>query len=137
GCSLNKGCGTASIDRLLGAKRARLKVMLTQLEVRPGDQVIIGIPEHSMLRMAVMVYFLPLVGMIFGALAGGKLDLFGKGTHVDDLSALLFALVGFALSCIGSYRFLCRVRSDPRYQPQLMRNFAQGQQGDHLPLVTN
>ncbi len=137
GCSANKGCGTASIDRLFGHKRARLKAMLVELEVEPGDLVIIGIPESSMLRIATLVYLLPLVGLIFGALAGGKLEFFGQSAQFSDLSALLFALVGFATACIVSYFFLRRVRFDPHYQPQLVRYLDKGQQINTLPVVAS
>ncbi|NHI00923.1 MULTISPECIES: SoxR reducing system RseC family protein [Oceanimonas] len=88
-CRQSSSCGTGLVSKALPA-RSHDFAIATELALRPGQQVRIGIPEHSLIGGALLVYLLPLlcllaggslaawaglpeVGSILGALAGGGL----------------------------------------------------------------
>lgn len=66
-CSVGDTCGTSVIAGLFrrGSNRVRLD---NSLSVQAGDEVVIGIPEHLLLRAALWAYMVPLVFMITFAL---------------------------------------------------------------------
>jgi sigma-E factor negative regulatory protein RseC len=65
-CSVKSGCGTALLEQLF-ARRARLITVENPIGARPGDYVVIGLPEDVLVRTAVGVYLMPLLAMILGA----------------------------------------------------------------------
>lgn len=116
GCSScsSGSCGTAAVSKLLGGKRTRLQLP-NSLAARPGDTVVIGIPEGVLVRSALSAYLLPLLLMIGAALSG---QLLGGGEMLQGLLALAGLAVGFML-----VRRLSGNRADDRFgmQPRLLR----------------
>ena len=103
GCELNSGCGTGAIGRLLGRRNKPLKIF-NQMKLMPGDQVVIGIRERAYLNASLIIYGLPLLGLIVGGLLSQWI--FGE----SDLIALIGAAIGLSFSLIASamaakYRF--------------------------------
>ena len=67
-CSANAGCGQGVMEKLgVGQRRAYLRA-LTDLRLAVGDGVVVGIREDLLLRSALLVYLLPLLGLFAGAL---------------------------------------------------------------------
>lgn len=113
GCSANKVCGIAALSRALGRKRLRAIVFSDQA-VSVGDQVVVGLEEAALLRGSMLIYGLPLLLLIAGALLGQL-----AGGH--DAGALVGAAFGVGVSII-SLRFLRqRMLRDPRFQPNVLR----------------
>ncbi len=73
-CDLKQGCGTGAIGRLLGGRRRPL-VLTTGLALNPGDRVEIGLAEGALARASLLVYGIPLAGLLAGGLLGAGLDL--------------------------------------------------------------
>ena len=134
-CHANKGCGTASLDRLLRRKSSRLRIPCRSFEAQPGDWVVLGIAETSMVRTALMVYLLPLMGLLVGAIFGRYVDFFGHGNQFSSLAAPFFALIGFSAAWFGTSRFIKGVGDDPRYQPQLVRFLHRADAPSAIPLM--
>ncbi|WP_107850865.1 SoxR reducing system RseC family protein [Oceanimonas marisflavi] len=118
-CRQSSSCGTGLVSKALPGRDHRF-VIATGLELRPGQQVRIGIPEHSLITGALLVYLLPLLcllaggllaswagfadgGSIAGALAGGVLG-FGLASRLSrhrgkkDHPVILDALIPLARS---------------------------------------
>ena len=72
-CELSKGCGTGAIGRLLGNRSRPFRVE-TDRDLKPGDEVLLGVSEAALVRASLLVYGLPLIAMIttglLAALAG-------------------------------------------------------------------
>ncbi len=66
-CEMSQGCGTGALGRLLG-KRMRPLVIETDQDCKPGDEVELALPEASLVRASLLVYGLPLLGMLFGGI---------------------------------------------------------------------
>lgn len=69
GCRVKGACGTSLLDRLLGRREVRLDV-LNPTDARPGDEVVVGVPEEGILIGSLVAYILPLIGLILGAILG-------------------------------------------------------------------
>ncbi len=72
-CEMAQGCGTGAIGRLLG-NRSRPLVIETDQDLKPGDEVLLGLSEAALVKASLTVYGLPLVAMVgaglLAALAG-------------------------------------------------------------------
>ena len=111
-CS-NTGCGTSVISKLFGSKRNRLELH-NSLAARPGEQVMIGIPDEVLVRASVWAYLVPIVVMLLLTAAGARL---GMAEGLQVLLALWGLVSGFILvrwiTRHGSYR--------QSFKPRLLR----------------
>jgi sigma-E factor negative regulatory protein RseC len=118
-CAVNKGCGTATLAKVLGQRRTRVRV-LNDVQAGVGEQVIIGLPEQALVRGALAVYLVPLLGLLGGALFGqylaGRLLL-----ESPDLLSILCGGLGLAAGVFWLRHHAHRIREDVRYQPVIMR----------------
>ena len=90
-CSVSNGCGTSLVASLFPNRRTLFKVKNT-LGAETGEQVVIGLNEHVLQSASLILYLIPLLGLILGAMAGDSLSaqIFHNG------SELLSILLGFA-----------------------------------------
>lgn len=110
-CAARKGCGTAVLANVLGRRAARMPA-LNPVAARPGEQVVIGLDESAMLRGAVVVYLLPLLALIGGAVLASP---------GGDGLAILGGVGGFLTGLWGLRRFQRRIEYNPRYRPVILR----------------
>lgn len=118
-CSAQQGCGTASLQKWFKRKPNRLKIPNTQ-PLRMGDQVVIGIPENALVMGSFLVYVLPLLALIAGALAGVMLSRVFD-IHWQEALSIVMGVAAF----IGCYRWLSgnlhNIEQLSRYQPVILR----------------
>lgn len=88
-CSARHGCGQKALATMSQGKANQILVDNT-LGARVGDQVTLAIAESALLGASVLVYALPLLLLVLGAVAGSWLSAGG------DLPALAGATVGLA-----------------------------------------
>ncbi|MCF8779764.1 SoxR reducing system RseC family protein [Vibrio sp. IRLE0018] len=98
-CSSQKSCGTGVVSKAFGNKNLHWQLKTSRI-LKVGQVVEIGIPEQSLLQSAMLVYLLPIVAMLLGALFGHLvlspwLDM-GEGAVV--LTSMLFAFIGILLA---------------------------------------
>ena len=117
-CSASEGCGTAALARAWGERRARVRAIST-LPLRPGDAVIVGLAEGALLRGSLLVYLLPMVLLLAGALLG-QTAFAGAGEEPVILSGAVGLGLGFLAARVASRR----LRSDARFQPVVVRRLA-------------
>jgi sigma-E factor negative regulatory protein RseC len=85
-----------------------------KLVVRVGDAVELGLEEASFLQASLMVYLLPLLGLVLSALI---VDSLGAAEPLVIAAAVLGLCLGFfAVRWWGA-----RDRQQCRYQPQILR----------------
>ncbi len=129
GCHAAGGCGTSLLDRYFGRRPLRLELH-NSLGVDGGDRVVIGVPEASMLRAAVVTYLGPLAGLILGAIAGRQFALANAAVG-GDWPTLLGGAVGFLLALRLVARYGRTLAQDPRFKPVLLRR------GGSVPVPLN
>jgi len=120
-CAANKGCGTATLAKVLGNKRSRVRTLNPQATpVVIGDAVIIGINEQALVRGSLAVYTVPLLMLfIFGFL--GQLLSVQLLMANQDILPIVLGLLGLLLGFIWVRRFTRVIADDVRYQPVLLR----------------
>ena len=95
GCSLSAGCGTGSLGRLLGHRQKPFSI-LNSLNLKPGDRVILGVPENAYVSLGLLVYILPLISMfLFSIIAD---TLFGSEEFINVVAAITGLVSGILLS---------------------------------------
>jgi sigma-E factor negative regulatory protein RseC len=123
-CSVNKGCGTATLAKVLGNRRTRVRA-LNPKGLGVGEQVVIGIQEDAFLRGSLAIYLVPLAGLMFG----GGFGEFMAGRLMlarPDLLVLICAIGGLLAGLGWVKMFSRRVRDDSRYQPVILRRVMSG-----------
>jgi len=117
-CAAKQGCGHSLLNRITDGKRSYIRVLPGRRE--PGDcsvddQVRISIPEEVILRGSLIVYMLPLLGMLAGAVAA-----VGLIPGSQDVLAALGAALGFGLGLALVRWHAWLHRDDRSLQPTLL-----------------
>lgn len=68
-CSSSGVCGTSLLKPLFGNKQRMLAAENT-INAKPGDQVVIGLNRTALVFASLMVYLLPLILLVAGAIFG-------------------------------------------------------------------
>ena len=94
-CKQNSQCGTGIVSKALPGRDHRF-LIATDLTLTVNQQVRIGIPEQSLISSAFLVYLLPLLLVLAGALLSSIG--FGLGDGGTILGAAIGGLLGFVLA---------------------------------------
>lgn len=86
-CSLKSGCGQSALTKISSNQCLELDVE-NKLGAKPGDQVLIAIPESGLMSASLRVYLIPLVLMVSGAVIGGLID------PVDESWTMILSVMG-------------------------------------------
>lgn len=62
-CQVRTGCGNGFLADVLG-RRELIVTIRTQAGLKPGDQIVLGIRDDALVASALMMYLMPLAGMI-------------------------------------------------------------------------
>lgn len=111
-------CKARSSCHAEGDAEMRIEVE-NHLHAKEGDTVEMSLPERSVAKMALVVYFGPVAALIAGALVG---DALGKSIQPDSpLSAVIGGGVFLAASLLALKKFDRFARSRPDYHPRITR----------------
>lgn len=123
-CSVNKGCGTGVISRVVGQRATRVRA-INEIDAKAGDEVVIGLHDEALVRGSLAVYAVPLIAMLLMALLG---DLAGRELQLDSSEGLtaLLGLAGLGLGFLWVRNFSRRIATDARYQPVILRRLQGG-----------
>ena len=116
-CSAKAGCGQHAMSQLgrkvsLWLPLADLPEHASTLPFSIGQQVVVGLPEGAILRSTVVLYGVPLIALVLGAImghtAGGELG--------SILLSVLFMLMGFKIAQYWS------IQNKKHWQPHFIRH---------------
>lgn len=127
-CSVRSGCGSGVLAKVIG-RRLNQVPALNRVGARPGDAVIVGIAERSLLRGSLAVYAVPLLAML-GAALGGELLLPGWG----EAGVVGAGALGLGAGFVWLRGFAARIGKDPRYQPVILRRLSHSPAPGILPV---
>ncbi|WPL17224.1 Sigma-E factor regulatory protein RseC [Thiorhodovibrio winogradskyi] len=117
-CGVKGACGTSLIDRFLGRRPVRLRVV-NAMGARAGERVTIGVADAVLLRAALVAYLVPLLGLLLGAALALELADWRQWSGAQSWS-LGGGVLGFALSLRWVAGYSRRLRTDPRYRAVLL-----------------
>ena len=112
-CAEGKGCGGGLLSRLLGDRLFQLRVPV-RTGISVGDQVQLGISEGALLGAACLMYLLPLLALLSGALIG---DFLG-----GDGPAVLLGGLALLASFLSLHVFRERIARSRRFQPVILES---------------
>lgn len=92
GCAEKSGC---SFDNALGKSVPEEIIGLNLVQGKPGDIVEFDFPNHRELKTALMVWLVPLIGLLVGAFIGNSYHLL-PGLD-SEISTLVGCVTGLAL----------------------------------------
>jgi sigma-E factor negative regulatory protein RseC len=116
-CGQTRGCGVSLWGRLF---RHRPSVFRAQNHVnaKVGDYVVVGIQEQAVLKSAMLVYGIPLLTMLIGALI---LGFTGNDNGNHDGRTVIGALIGLVFGLLWVKGHTAGRGLDSRYQPVILR----------------
>lgn len=113
-CSAKSSCGHSLLSKMSSGQTQRLQVK-TDKVLSVGDQVVLGLSERAFIRGSALVYMLPLMAMMIGAVVGEQLS--GQNSMMSFTLAGLGLLAGFGFVRWYSWQH----RQDAEYQPVVLR----------------
>lgn len=93
--------GTCGID--LGSDKEIFIEVENRLNAKAGDRVELSMPAGSLIKMAIMVYILPIFSLIFGAYEGGNM-----ASHIG-ISSGIGSIIGALILLIISFFVLRKI----------------------------
>lgn len=118
-CAVRGGCGTSLLERYFGRKTP-VVTAANPIEAANGEQVVVGIPEGSLLVLSFAAYLVPLLGLIGGGTLGALMS-GGNGTNAAEFSSLLLGVTGFVAGLFWVRRFGQAKAADPAFRPIILR----------------
>lgn len=117
-CASQKSCGTGIISKAVGNK-SHLWVVHSEHEIKAGKMVEIGLPEKRLIQFASIVYILPLIMLIIGAVIGDQLlaPLLNGGEGGTILLSMLFMGAGV----IAAKYLATRLKGETEQSVKLLR----------------
>lgn len=101
GCQVKSNCGGQAIVATAQTPQRILEIK-THLTFRPGDAVVVQIPEGYLTSIAMVVYWVPLIGFIVGLLVGASLV--SAKEVLYDAMVLAFGVFGGSVGWLGAKR---------------------------------
>lgn len=89
-CEAGRGCGIGAIGRLFGKRNKPIKIKVDQ-DLKPGDQIEIGLSDKAFLRAGLLIYGTPLLSLFIGLMLAELIS------SSSDLIAFTFAFIGLVL----------------------------------------
>lgn len=118
-CGASNGCGTSLIASLLPERSSRFRVK-NPLGAQIGEQVVIGLHESTLQTASLILYLIPLAGLIFGAMGGIYLseDVF---RNPSELPSIIFGFTGMGAGFILVKYLVHFAGGAGNYQAEIIR----------------
>ncbi len=117
-CSASKGCGTSVLSKVVGRKFTRFQAE-NNIDAEVGDTVVVGISEDALLKGSVVMYVIPILGMLVFASAA---DYFlGVLAENRDLAIAVSGIMGLVFGSLMSKWYFQRQARAQRFTPVVLR----------------
>ena len=117
-CEASKGCGTSLLAKVVGRKFTHFQVE-NNINAKVGDTVIVGIAEDALLKGSMMIYILPVFGMLLFAVLADYFFLSSERYH--DLIVAGCAVIGMFTGALISKWYFHRQSSAQLFSPVVLR----------------
>ncbi len=114
-CGQTRGCGVSVFGKLLGHRESVFRAA-NPSNARIGDHVVVGVDEKALLASSMMVYGVPLLMLLAGAITGNFLAPSG-----GDIWPLAGAAVGLVAGVVWLKVHAMGRGLDGRYRPVILR----------------
>lgn len=121
-CSASKGCGTSLLSKVVGRKFTRFQAE-NNINAVVGDTVVVGIAEDALLKGSLVMYLIPIAGMLVFALISDYS--ISASTTSRDLMVALSAIIGLVFGSLISKWYFQRQSSTQVFSPVILRKIIQ------------
>ncbi len=117
-CSASKGCGTSVLAKVIGRKFTRFQAE-NNVGAKIGDTVVVGISEDALLRGSLVMYIIPILGMLFFSLLANYL----LASSIDSLDLIIAAsgIMGLIFGSLIAKSYFQRQSSAQHFTPVVLR----------------
>ena len=122
-CVSHHECGMTNLLSMFQPKYGTVKVV-NQLAVQIGDQVIIGLEENSLLKISMVFYLLPLVGLFIGAISYQWIVVMMRWPELEILT-IGASLLGLGLGLLQAQRIHAKISQNRRYYPVIIKKVSE------------
>ncbi|TVQ89737.1 MAG: Fis family transcriptional regulator [Chromatiaceae bacterium] len=126
-CAQGDGCGTAVLGRLFAGRAAARVRIVDPLGLTPGERVLIGVRDQTLVRASLAAYLLPVLLLVGAAGLAEQLTIGAIGSALLGLGGLVLGLWLAGLITGGS-------GAAARFRPILLRRLDQLQPVAREPL---
>ena len=120
-CGQKRGCGSATWGKLLGHKSNSFYAK-NLIHANVGDSVVVGINEQAILSSVFLIYILPMLGMLTGAVLT---DYYFNNQFYVIIGAISGLLISFVLVKRFTLGLTCTAKAyNLKYQPIILRQVA-------------
>lgn len=116
-CGQTRGCGISIWGRLLGHRNNVFRAD-NQINAQAGDTVVVGVDEKAFLTSSMVVYGVPLILLLSGAVLGGALL---PVSLAADFRSVIGAAVGLSLGLLWLKGHAFGRSPSMRYRPVILR----------------
>lgn len=111
-CKAKAACGHHAIAQV--SSKNRLRVFAKDVfDSKVGQQVEVGIPETTLLMASVLMYFVPILGLVAGAML--------SKVFTDQAAvAAAFGVTGLVLGLIFARKQSKKYQANPEFHPQVL-----------------
>lgn len=116
-CNAKNACGHALLARMTKRNHPHNTTEFSlpnRLDAQVGDQVVLGIAEDALLKAALLVYLLPLLALLAGAMLG-------KALWASEVAAITGGLLGLLAGFMLIPQLQSAIFSSSSALPQLLR----------------
>jgi len=117
-CSASKGCGTSVLSKVVGRKFTRFQVE-NNIDAEVGDTVVVGISEDALLKGSMVMYIIPILGMLVFAMTAEYS--FEPLIKHRDLAIAASGIMGLVFGSLLSKWYFQRQSSQQRFAPVVLR----------------
>lgn len=117
-------CGSKGACNTLGGGRIMEAEARNTAGGKVGDRVLLKIDNSSFLKITFLVYMVPIVALIAGALIG--LEIAPQYSLNPELSSILFGIIAFVLSFLFIHQFGKYVKRRQKFMPAIVKILSSG-----------
>ena len=113
------GCGSQGVCHSLGGDVDMEVEAMNTAGGAVGDRVLLALPSSSVVKMAFLVYMIPVICLVAGAVAGSRLA--SSLSLNSELTALGLAALGFAVAFLVVRKIGQAMGKKREYRPEIVK----------------
>ena len=117
-CNQADSCSTSILTNFFGNKSVELQ-LYSDMSLKAGDKVIIGMQEGVFIGLTCMIYILPLIGLFLFAVFGQFTERYFNVNN--ELPTISFAIIGFVACYYGVKAAIQRYFKPQQINPVILK----------------
>jgi sigma-E factor negative regulatory protein RseC len=127
-------CDSRGACQVISDKEMLIEIA-NDLQAKVGDHVEISVKESSLVKLSLLVFFLPIVALVVGAYAGGAL---ADSLDIDStLSSVLGGALAMGITFFALRRLERAIKDKAEYHPRMTRILIRAESGGETREPTN